>query len=94
MAKRLSRQQKEDIAKAALLRRVTDIYSGAIGEVPDEDYFATAPQLENIVCAIRQTFLDQVTQGVDSWMWKPHVLRYYENPTMATSFLFEHGIRA
>lgn len=86
-----AKQKKEAAEKAALLQRITDVYSGAQGSAWDtNDDFATAQILENAVHALEGIF------GGDSWeyVWMNHCLSHYDTPQSACSFLYEHGVRA
>lgn len=88
--KRLTKQQKEDQQRAALLRRVTDVYSGAIGQEWSEDEFATAEILSRVIPALRELFSKQWKDYMNS----PHSLHHFDNARMAADWLFQEGIRA
>ena len=86
------KQKKINAQKAALLQRITDVYSGAQGSAWDmECDFATAQILENAVNALNGLFSDSVDY---EYMWEAHCLSHYDTPQSAMEFLFEVGIRA
>lgn len=77
---------------AALTQRVRDIYSGAAGDIwNEEDEWPTAEQLSIIVPAIRSIFKGG---GVPEWLWDARNLDKYETPSQIARQLFEHGVRA
>lgn len=77
--------------KEALLRRITDVYSGAQGAVWSSDDFATAAILEKVVHVFKGMF----KEGADySYMWDCYCLSHYDTPESACEFLFRAGIRA
>lgn len=86
-----TKQTKESEQKAALLQRITDVYSGAQGQVWGGDDFATAQTLENAVHALEGIF---GWQNDWEYLWANHVLSNFDNPESATGFLFGNGIRA
>ena len=89
MKKRLTKEQREEAAKNALLQRVQDIYSGACGRLWDSEDSVTATELSTIVPAIRAVF------GIDEnlFLVRPWNLDKYETPWTAAEFLFKYGIR-
>ncbi len=89
--KRKTKSQREAEQKAALYRRVHDVYCGAAGKVWDGDDFATAENLSNIVPALRDIFGPQQEA---TYPWQPHCLHYFNDANTAANFLFEHGYRA
>jgi hypothetical protein len=90
MAKRKSKQSREADQKAALLQRVTDIYSGAQGQEWSEDDFATAEILSRVLPVIRKTFaLDEKI-----WILGHHALVYFDRPETAAERLYAEGVRA
>lgn len=88
--KRLTKQQKEDQQRAALLRRVTDVYSGAMGAIWTEDEFATAEILSRVLPALKELFDPQW----QDYMHSPHGLSRFDNAKSATDWLFQEGVRA
>lgn len=88
--KRLSKQQKEDQQRAALLRRVTDVYSGAMGGEWDQDQFATAEILSRVIPALKELFSSQWHE----YLTNPHGLHHFDNAKSAAERLFNEGIRA
>jgi hypothetical protein len=88
--KRLSKQQREGQQRAALLRRVTDVYSGAMGGEWDSDQFATAEILSRVIPALKELFSDQWHE----YLCSPHMLHYFDTAKNATDRLFYEGIRA
>ena len=98
--KRKSKAQREKEARAALLQRITDIYSGALGLEWTDEEFATSDTLSRIAPALREIFGPQVTMGASAdgepvkWPWEPHNLDHFEDPETATEFLFDGGFRA
>ena len=90
--KRKTKQQREQEQRAALLRRLTDIYSGALGEEWTEDQFATAEILGRAVPVIRDLIGAQ--QEDRKWYWEANNMGHFDNPETATEFLFRNGFRA
>jgi hypothetical protein len=88
--KRLSKQQKEDQQRAALLRRVTDVYSGAMGAIWSVDDFATAEILSRVIPALRELF----AKHWKDYMSNAHALNHFDNAESAAAWLFEQGVRA
>lgn len=89
--KRPTKAQRDAAQKAALLRRVTDVYSGALGAEWGEDEWATAEILASVIPALRDIFGEQA--GRD-YMWECHCIDRFDTAKTATDFLFEAGIRA
>jgi hypothetical protein len=91
--KRKTKSQRDAEQKAALLQRVTDIYSGALGQswYGDYDNFANAELLSNVMPALEQIFGPQREY---TWYWKCRALSHFDNPIAATEFLFMEGFRA
>jgi hypothetical protein len=88
-----TKAQREAEQKAALLRRVTDVYCGAKGDSWDHgDEWATAQILENVVWALKKLFGPQLPDYESPWM--PHCLSHFDTPESATDFLFDNGFRA
>lgn len=90
--KRKTKAQREAEQRAALLRRVHDVYCGAKGQLWDSDDFSTAAQLSNIVPALRDLFASQHSEM--TYPWQPHCLHYYDTAESAADFLFSQGYRA
>ena len=88
--KRQTKAQKEAAEKAALLQRLEDIYSGAMGLQWGEDDFATAEILARALPVIREVFSIER----DSWMLGLHALQYYDKPETAATMLYDNGVRA
>lgn len=89
--KRMTKAQKEEAQKAALLRRVTDVYSGAIGYAWDsEENFAVADTLCRVLPALQTLFAKH---------WKDYMhatgnLNNYDTADTAAAFLYRNGVRA
>ncbi len=92
MRKKTLKQQKEDAQKAALLQRITDVYSGAQGAEWDHDNdFATAEILGQVI-PVFVTMFDH-NEGLN-YLFNVHSLRHFDNPKRAMEHLFSAGIRA
>lgn len=89
--RRQTKAKKEAAQKAALLRRVSDVYSGAIGYAWDSnENFAVADTLCRVLPALQTLFSKQ---------WKDYMhatgnLNNYDTADSATEFLYSHGVRA
>lgn len=90
--KRKTKAQREAEQKAALYRRVRDVYCGAKGQLWDGDDFATAANLSNIIPALRDLFSSQQSELI--YPWAPHCLSHYDTAESAAEFLFAQGYRA
>jgi ribosomal protein S12 methylthiotransferase accessory factor YcaO len=90
--KRLTKQQKEDQQRAALLQRVTDVYSGAVGAVWADEDWATAQVLSRVIPALEGMFIDPAANK--SFLFRAHNIDRFDTPEAATNFLFEYGVRA
>lgn len=88
--KRKTKAQREQEQRAALLRRVTDIYSGAQGAVWDNDDFVTAEILGQVIPVLRELFGTENTE----YLFSLHCLRYFDSAASATNHLFSNGVRA
>jgi len=87
----MTKAQKEAAQKAALSRRVTDVYSGAVGEAwDDNEQFSTADTLSRVIPALRQLFNLQWKD----FMHSPSNLNNYDTAGSAADFLYSHGVRA
>lgn len=92
--KRKTKAQREAEQKAALLRRVHDVYCGAIGaqwDSVENGDFATAEQLSQIMWALKCLFGAQLEHD---YFWNIHHIKHFDNPESATDFLFDAGFRA
>ncbi len=89
--KRRTKEQREAELKAALLRRVTDVYAGAGGRLWETDDFAIAADLSRIVPALKDLLGPQLEAH---YLWAPHCLEYFNDPQSAANFLFDAGFRA
>jgi len=81
----------------ALERRLTDIYSGALGGLwVKADNWPGAEQLSRIVPAVRDTFeLNDEEEGYHkSYLCAPGNLDAYDTPSKLAEFLHDAGIRA
>jgi hypothetical protein len=88
--KRPTKAQKEAAEKAALLQRLQDIYSGAMGQQWGEDDFATAEILSRVLPVICGAFdLEE-----NKWILGHHALGYYNDPHSAMERLYAEGVRA
>ena len=90
MTKRKTKAQREGEQYAALLQRVTDIYSGALGIEWTADEWATADTLSRIIPALKELFSVETAQ----YVWSPGNLRYFDTAENAAKFLYESGSRA
>jgi hypothetical protein len=89
--KRMTKAQKEAAQKAALLQRVTDVYSGATGgEWLHDECFIDAAQLCRVMTCLRDLF----TSTDREWMFGIHVLDKFLSAESATEFLYREGVRA
>ena len=91
--KRLTKADREAQQRAALLRRVTDVYSGALGGEWDDEQWANAETLSLVIPALKELFGEQLSEGME-YVWGQHCLRYFDTAESATSHLFSAGIRA
>jgi len=82
--------KREAQARAALLQRVTDVYSGAMGGEWDANQFATAEILSRALPTLREIFNKQWRDLLHS----PHCLSHYDTAATASAFLYDHGVRA
>lgn len=88
-----TKQQIEQKAKDALIKRITDIYSGASGsDMSKEDAFIGLYEASNAIPAMRDIFSPQVPNS--DYLWMPHMLDKYEDPRKAAEVLFNAGVRA
>ena len=90
MAKRKTKAQREAEEYAALLQRITDIYSGATGQEWGDGDWATADNLSRVLPAIRELF---ETEAGD-WKFGLHAINYYDTAETAATFLYKNGVRA
>lgn len=91
MAKRKTREQRNEIALLKLFQRILDIYSGACGELREsEEWFVGGKELSRIVPAIASAF------GIpkDDYRVSAFSLHHYSDPDTLTDFLFEYNIRS
>lgn len=100
MAKRKTKEQREQEAYDALYQRVLDICNGACGSCPDWDNeWLWAEALSRAIPVLRATFLVEKTNedgkvvALNEYLFAVHNLNYYENPTTITDFLFENRVR-
>ncbi len=92
--KRKTKAQREASQRAALLQRVHDVYSGALGNQwysEGNGDFATAEILSSVINALQQIF---GKQSEYDYFWNIHHLGYFDNPEKAADFLFDAGFRA
>lgn len=91
--KRKTKEQREAELRAALLQRITDVFSGALGDIWETDSnWATAEQLSNIIFALQKIFGKQIENS--DWCWNVHSIKYFDTPQSACDHLFEQGFRA
>ena len=85
---------KKDIKKrAALLRRVVDIYSGGCGrDMSGEGALIGMFEASIIIPALQDIFARQIPEA--TYLWQPHMIDQFETPTKATDILYTRGIRA
>jgi len=90
MTNRKTKSQKEAAQKAALLQRLRDIYSGALGQEWSNEDFATAEVLSRVLPAVRTSF------GIEdnSSTLSHYCLHHYDTPETAAEFLYDQGVRA
>ena len=90
--KKLTKQQKEDIELAALVVRITDMYSGASGgSWSEEEEWPTAEQLSIIAPSVRSIFQ---CDDVPDFIWDLRNLDKFEKPSIIAENLFRFGVRA
>jgi hypothetical protein len=98
--KRKTKEQREEIARAALRQRIEDIALGAEGDegVLDKNgWFAGAHCLSRLIPALRARFGldDEGNERTDiKYLWYPSNLDSFDNVDTITDFLYEHGVRA
>lgn len=90
--KRKTKEQREAEQRAALLQRITDVYSGAVGQVWAVDDWANAEILSTVIPALQGMFGKQVN-GTD-YAFQNHCLKYFDTPQSACDHLFDLGFRA
>lgn len=86
-------------AKAALRRRLDDIFLGATGAVWDSSSDGPDPiEFMAFVRAVRAAFRIRPGEGRSSpgneYLWSLHALENYRNPQAATEYLFVNDVRA
>ncbi len=91
MAKRKTKQQQEDEARAALLQRVTDIVTTAAWGVIDEGEAVFLADYPRLLSAVK-TLL--IPDGAETYLTSPSNAEKYADPETLTDFLFKGGIRA
>lgn len=92
MAKRLTKQQREQREIEALRKRLTDIYSGSAGRYWDEDVeWPDTDILAKLHPAVRDIF---TTENVDNFVFATHNLDEFESPSRLAKFLYQFGARA
>jgi len=84
------KRKTEAEKKAALLQRVTDVYSGAMDGVWRDDDFASAEILSRVIPVI-SSWAPSENQSV---VRSPHCLHYFDRPEMVIDFLYRNGVRA
>lgn len=89
--KRKTKAQREVEQKAALSRRINDVYTGATGRIWSEDEFATAIDLSKIIPALQILLGDQMEH---KYFWRNDHIDKFDTPETATDFLFGSGFRA
>ncbi len=86
------KQIREEKELAALTQRITDIYSGAGGRKWDEESECPSPEeLSLVIPAIRSVF-DPDEQK--PYLWDPHCIREFIDPSGIAKMLYQSGIRA
>ena len=90
--KRKTKVQKEAEEKAALKQRLTDIYSGALGDKWDDDglLIAYGELLCKVVMACRSIFETEDNK----YLFEIHNLDKYETAGQLTEFYYRNGVRA
>ena len=91
--KRKTKAQKEAEEKAALKQRLTDIYSGALGQKWDDDdegFIADAELLCRVVQACRDVFVNDHNKQ----LFEVHNLDEYATVENLTGFYYAYGLRA
>lgn len=84
----MTRTEKRE--RAALLRRVRDVYAGAAGRVWTEDDFATADDLAKVMPALREML---VIEGRE-YVFDLHCIDRFDCPETAADHLYRHGVQA
>lgn len=98
MAKRRTKEQRIEAEKAALLRRVEDMWLAATQEEWDGECEPWPTEWMNFVNATRKAFLIEENKdtGVigNEYLWGLYNLDRFHNPESATEALYESGVRA
>ena len=96
MTKRKTKAQREQEQRAALLRRVVDIYSGgcerSMEPVPVFQDDVTPMELSRILTALRDLLGDG--PHAEWWGWEPRALGHFQTPELAAQHLYNAGFRA
>jgi len=85
-------RKREDQQRAALLQRITDIYTGACGRVIDFDNdWVSLEEVSRIISALE----DVLGTPRKGWFgWEVYCLDRFETPAKAMEHLFRFGFRA
>lgn len=97
MAKRKTKEQREQEQYDALHQRIRDICIGACGEVRhDDDWFLCANELSRVVPALEQVFCVHKSEDEfgNEYLFSTNQLSYYDSPASIAEFFFRHGVRA
>jgi len=86
-----AKRTRNDVAKAALLRRIADVYSGACGyKCDDGNVFIGAEELSRIIPVLESIFGTEDNGG----LWSSDNLSHFDTPQNAADALFTAGVRA
>lgn len=80
---------KQTKAYQALLQRITDVYSGAQGQKWDNDDFAIAELLSNVVPVLQQIF---DPEDKKDYVFGLHALDKFDNPEKAADWIYQELI--
>jgi hypothetical protein len=72
-----------------LLKRITDIYSGAQGQRWDIDDFATAEQLSKVIPVLHEIF---GTDPKKEWVFGVRAIDRFNDPASAADWIYEQII--
>lgn len=86
MSKKLEKKEQR-----ALRQRVHDIFTGALGEKPDDDFDQPDPRaLRLIVTACSSVWQHEG----NAYLFMAHNIDEYADVAKATDFLYQNGVRA
>lgn len=98
MKKRLTKDQREALAKDALRKRIQDIVDGACGyEFTEEEDWLTAETLSRVVPTLKSIFQGEINDHGNSafgYCFMLCNLHHFNDVESITTHLFDAGIRA